>query len=323
MPYTEDMNVVTNKWVFRVKYKVDGTVDRFKACLMAKGFQQLAGVDFLDTFSPVVKSSTVRVVFSLAVTNGWDIQQIDINNAFLNGTLQEKILMLQPEGFEDGTKPHHMCRLHKPLYGLKQAPRAWFDCLKTTLLDWGFANSVSDNSLFHCRIDNKLLPVLVYMDDNLVTGEDSKLIHKLITNLNSQFSLKTLSSINYFLGIKAHISSTGLVFTQRKYLQDLLTKTKMLSAKSCSCKKLFNHDNKPFEQPTVYRSTIRALQYLTLTRPDIPFSLNKLSQFLQTPTVDHWAAYKRLFRYLKGTPNVGIYFKPTSRMNLECFSDAD
>ena len=166
--------------------------------------------------------------------------------------------------------------------------------------------------------------MLVYVDDIQIIGEDSKLIHKLITDLNSQFSLKTLSSVNYFLGIEAHRSSTGLVLTQSKYLQDLLTKTRMLSAKSCSSpmcssKKLSHHDSKPFEQPTVYRSTSGALQYLTLTRPDIAFSVNKLSQFLQTPIVDHWAACRRLFRYLKGTPNVGICFRPTSRMNLECF----
>ena len=328
VPYTDDMNVVTNKWVFRVKYNADGSVDRFKARLVAKGFQQLAGVDFLETFSPVVKSCTIRIVFSLAVSQGWDVQQIDINNAFLNGTLQEKIFMRQPEGFADASKPHHVCRLKKALYGLKQAPRAWFECLKTALLDWGFTNSVSDNSLFYCRLDNKLLIVLVYVDDILITGEDSSLIHKLIADLNSKFSLKTLGSVSYFLGIEAYRNATGLILTQRKYLQDLLTKTRMITAKSCSTpmcssKKLFHDDSKPFEQPTMYKSTIGALQYLTLTRPDIAYSVNKLSQFLQSPTTNHWTACKRLLRYLKGTLDVGICFKPSSRLNLECFSDAD
>ena len=189
-------------------------------------------------------------------------------------------------------------------------------------------NSVSNTWLFHCRVNSKLLFVLVYIDDILITREDSKLISKLIADLDSQFSLKTLSSVNYFLGIEAYRNDKGLVLTQSKYLHYLLIKTKMYSAKPCSTpmwysKKLFANDSKLFEHPTVYRSTVGALQYLTLTRPDIVFSVNKLSQFLQSPTIDHWNASKRLLRYLKRTQSVGIYFKPASRMNLECFSDAD
>ena len=172
--------------------------------------------------------------------------------------------MLQPEGFEDQTRPQHVCKLKKALYGLKQTPKAWFDCLNIVFLDWGFVNSVSDNSMFHYRVNNKLLLVLVYVDDILIIGEDSRLIMKLITDLDSQFSLKTLQCINYFLGIEAHRNSTGLILTQRKYLQDLLTKTRLLSAKSCpspmcSSKKLSHNDSKPFEHPSVYRSTIGAL----------------------------------------------------------------
>ena len=135
VPYSEDMNVVTNKWVFIVKYKADGSIERFKARLVAKGFQQLASVDFFETFSPVVKASTIRVIFLLVVTYGWDVQQVDANNAFLNGTLQEIIFMVQPKGFEDSAWPHHVCKLKKALYGFKQALRAWFDRLKTALLD--------------------------------------------------------------------------------------------------------------------------------------------------------------------------------------------
>ena len=170
--------------------------------------------------------------------------------------------------------------------------------------------------------------MLVYVDDILITGEDSGLILKLITDLDNQFSLKTLGSVNYFLGIEAHRNSTGLVLTQRKYLQDLPTKTKMPSAKSCPSpmcpsKKPSHSDSESFEHPSVYRSIVGALQYITLTRLDIAFSVNKLSQFLQAPTMDHRSACKRLLRYLKGTPIISICFKPTSRLNLEYFSHAD
>ena len=141
--------MVQCNWVFRTKLKVDGSLDKYKARLVAKGFQQTPGVDFFETFSPVVKASTIRIIFTLAVSRGWDIQQIDINNAFLNGDLHEEVFMSQPDGFVDQAKPTYVCKLHKALYGLKQAPRAWFETLRGALLTWGFHNSVSDTSLFY------------------------------------------------------------------------------------------------------------------------------------------------------------------------------
>ena len=148
VPTNDQMKIVDNKWVFRVKYHADGSVQRYKARLVAKGFQQTPGVDFFETFSPVIKPCTIRVIFTLVVTNNWDIQQIDINNAFLNGDLQEVVYMSQPVGFVDSNKPTYVCQLNKALYGLKQAPRAWFDKLKQALLTWGFKVSTSDSSLF-------------------------------------------------------------------------------------------------------------------------------------------------------------------------------
>ena len=122
-----DQKIVHSKWIFRIKYKADGTLDKYKARLVAKGFQQTPGVDYFETFSPVVKHATIKIIFTLAVTHNWDIQHIDVNNAFLNGDLEETVFMAQPEGFVDPQKPHFVCKLHNALYGLKQAPRAWYD----------------------------------------------------------------------------------------------------------------------------------------------------------------------------------------------------
>ena len=137
VPAAENQHVGSNKWVYKVKYKADGCLDKYKVRLVAKGFQQIVGVNFFETFSPVIKSSTIRVVFTLAVTYGWDIKQIDVNNAFLNGELQETVYMSQPEGFEDQSKPNYVCN-KKALYGLKRALRAWYDKLKAVLLQWDF-----------------------------------------------------------------------------------------------------------------------------------------------------------------------------------------
>ena len=143
VPLTAEKHVVSNKWVFRVKYKVDGSLDKYKARVVAKGFQRNACVDFFETFSSVTKPFTIKIVFTLVVTYGWDIKQIDVNNAFLNGKLQETVYMLQPPGFEDKTKPNHVCKPKKALYGLKQVPRAWFEKLKATLVQWGVFQTVS------------------------------------------------------------------------------------------------------------------------------------------------------------------------------------
>nr|KYP72406.1 Retrovirus-related Pol polyprotein from transposon TNT 1-94 [Cajanus cajan] len=148
VPYQGQENVIDSKWVFKTKYKADGTVERRKARLVAKGFQQTAGVDFDETFSPVIKASTMRIILAITVHYNWEVRQMDINNAFLNGYLKETIFMHQPEGFTDPNKPHHVCKLIKAIYGLKQAPRAWFDRLKKVLLHWGFQNTHSDSSLF-------------------------------------------------------------------------------------------------------------------------------------------------------------------------------
>lgn len=142
------MSLISNKWIYRIKYHADGTIDRYKARLVARGYQQTPGMYFFETFSLVVKPCTIRIVFTLAVTFGWDVQQIDVNNAFLNDDLQEQVYMPQPEGFVSTKLPNHVCLLKKAIYGLKQAPRAWFEKLKTSLLHHGFQNSKADNSLF-------------------------------------------------------------------------------------------------------------------------------------------------------------------------------
>uniref|UniRef100_A0A803NKZ0 Reverse transcriptase Ty1/copia-type domain-containing protein n=1 Tax=Cannabis sativa TaxID=3483 RepID=A0A803NKZ0_CANSA len=145
VPRQPGMSVVDNRWIFRVKLNRDGTVQCLKARLVAKGFQQQPGIDFFETFSPVVKCATIRVSLSLAATNNWDIQQVNIDNAFLNGILTEDVYMEQPFGYVSLTHPSYVCKLQKALYGLRQAPRAWFDRLKNVLFSLGFCNSVSDS----------------------------------------------------------------------------------------------------------------------------------------------------------------------------------
>ena len=194
--------------------------------------------------------------------------------------------MSYPEGFVHSKFPNHVYKLNKAFYGLKQAPRARFDKLKGALLKWAFVNSKSDSSLFIYKTKTNVLFLLVYVDDILITGDSSTLIQKVMADLHKQFALKTLGSISYFLGFETLGDKNGIFLSQTKYVNYLLKKANNAQAKPCPTpmvtgKKLFKEDCKLFEQPTVYRSIIGGLQYLTMTRPNIAFSINKLSQFFK------------------------------------------
>ncbi|KAM2326634.1 hypothetical protein ACFX1X_025835 [Malus domestica] len=324
VPPSPTHNVVGCKWVFQVKKKYDGTVERFKARLVAKGFHQQEGIDFQETFSPVAKPVTIRVLLSLAVQFNWFLNQLDISNAFLHGDLKESVYMQQPPGFIDPSKPHHVCQLRKSLYGLKQAPRAWFDKLFQALLPFGFVQSSSDASLFVLKGPSPVI-VLVYVDDILVTGPSSSACNQFIHKLSTIFPVKDLGPLHYFLGLEVHRSVEGLFLHQTKYLLDLLRKTNMDGAKPCytplGSTKL-DHTGPLLSNPTEYRSIVGGLQYLTWTRPDLSFAVNQICQFMHASRDQHLQAAKRVLCYLKGTISEGIWFKKGS-LNLTAFSDAD
>lgn len=324
VPPSPSHNVVGCKWVFRIKKNPDGSIERYKARLVAKGFHQKEGLDYTETFSPVAKPVTIRLLLSFAVQFNWFLNQLDISNAFLHGDLNEDVFMVQPPGFQDPSRPTHVCKLRKSLYGLKQAPRAWFDKLFHALLSLGFSQSSSDASLFVLHAPT-LVIVLVYVDDILVSGPDATICNQFIAKLSTLFPVKDLGPLHYFLGLEVHRTKDTLILHQNKYLLDLLQKTNMTGAKPCctplSSTKL-DHSGELLANPTEYRSLVGALQYLTWTRPDISFAVNQICQFMHTPTVLHMQAAKRILRFLKGTIAHGLLFRKSS-LHLSAYSDAD
>ncbi|KAM2276855.1 hypothetical protein ACFXTI_035234 [Malus domestica] len=324
VPFSSQQNIVGCKWVFRVKKHPDDTIDRYKARLVAKGFHQQAGLDYKETFSPVAKPVTIRILLSLAVQHDWFLNQLDISNAFLHGDLQEDVYMQQSPGFSDPTYPHHVCKLRKSLYGLKQAPRAWFDKLFAVLKSLGFHQSQSDASLFVLQ-DGVPVIVLVYVDDILVTGSHTAACQRFIQKLSSVFPVKDLGPLHYFLGLEVQRSADGLFLHQSKYISDLLHKTRMDGAKPCltplGSHKL-DHTGSLLPDPTEYRSIVGALQYLTWTRPDLSFAVNQVCQFMHAPREPHLQAAKRILRFLKATVSHGLWFKK-GIVHLTAYSDAD
>jgi histone deacetylase 1/2 len=330
VPRTDGMNIVDCRWVFKVKRLADGSVERFKARLVAKGYRQRQGIDYEDTFSPVVKPVTVRLVLAIALSRGWSLRQADVKNAFLHGLLQETVYMTQPPGFEDQHRRTHVCQLKKAIYGLKQAPRAWFSRLSSKLLEFGFLSSAADSSLFVFRQSDLVLYVLVYVDDLIITGSSNRAIDSLLRELNHVFAIKDLGPLSFFLGIEVALDPGGLVLSQRKYIKELLQRTNMtqcrpVSTPMSSSEKLSKTTGTILspEGITLYRSTVGALQYLTITRPDIAYSVNKVCQYLQEPTDIHWGAVKRILRFLKFSSTDGLRIHKSRSLLLSAFSDAD
>lgn len=199
------------KWGFRVKENSDGSTNKYKARLVAKGFHQQPGFDYTETFSLVVKPVTVRTVLTIAVSRGWTLQQLDVNNAFLNGVLTEEVYMQQPKGFE-ATNHSLVCKLNKAIYGLKQAPRAWFEKLTAALLQFGFTPSKCDPALFMLHAPTYCLLVLVYVDDIIVTGSSLSHVQNLITQLNQAFYLKQLGNYIFSWELRRNTSKMVLFY---------------------------------------------------------------------------------------------------------------
>jgi len=323
-----DAKIVGCKWVFKNKFNADGTLQRRKARLVAKGFHQTYGLDYMETFSPVVKHTTVRIILTLAITYRWSVHQVDINNAFLHGTLQEHVYMSQPPGFISSNS-HLVCKLMKAIYGLKQAPRSWFLKLSSTLVQHGFFSSKSDPSLFIQKSSTCTLFVLIYVDDILITGNDVSAIRTLINLLHLNFALKDLGPLHYFLGIEvSRLSDGSMHLCQSKYIRDILHKAKMLEANPqstpmVSSLRLIKEGSSSVSDAPLYRSIVGALQYLTITRPEIAYSVNRVCQFMHDPREHHLKAVKRILRYLAGTTTHGLILRPARDFNIRGFSDSD
>ena len=235
--------------------------------------------------------------------------------------------MEQPLGYTDPQFPQHVCRPKRALYGLKQAPRAWFHRFSSFLLKLCFHSSQADSSLFVYYSSLGTVYLLLYVDGMVITGSNSSMVQTLITWLSKEFSMKDLGDLHYFLGIEVQANEKGLFLNQTKYALELLQHASMIDAKPistpCVVGQHLSIEGKLFSDPTMFRSLAGALQYLTITRPDLSFSVNSICQFMHAPTEDHFRALKRILRYVKGTPHHGLQLHQQSTHDILLYSNAD
>ncbi|KAL0403674.1 UNVERIFIED_CONTAM: Retrovirus-related Pol polyprotein from transposon RE2 [Sesamum radiatum] len=313
------------KWIFKTKLRADGTVERYKARLVAKGFNQIAGVDYSDNFSPVAKTVTVRLFLSLAAIHGWPLHQMDINNAFLHGHLDEDLYMSPPDRY--AVQPGFVCKLERSIYDLKQASHQWNAELTLKLTEFGFKQSAHDHCLFTQSTSDGFLALLVYVDDILVTAPTVTLIQQVKDYLHNLFTIKDLGTARYFLGLEIARNSDGIYVAQHKYIQDIIRDIGLMNAKTTSTPfplglKLTENCGGLLDDPE-NKDLVGRLLYLGYTRPDISHSVQQLSQFLQRPCDVHWRAAVHVVRYLKGTATKGLFLPSDSSCELRAYCDAD
>ncbi|WVZ98807.1 hypothetical protein U9M48_044188 [Paspalum notatum var. saurae] len=324
----KNKNIIGTKWVFRNKQDEHGVVVRNKARLVAKGFAQVEGLDFGETFAPVARLEAIRILLAYSSHHKIKLYQMDVKSAFLNGFINELVSVDQPPGFEDPRKPNHVYRLHKALYGLKQAPRAWYERLRDFLIMQGFKIGKVDMTLFTKDVNGDLFICQIYVDDIIFGCTNEKLSHEFGDMMSREFEMSMIGELNFFLGFQIKQVKGGIFIHQEKYCRDLLKKFKMGDCKPISTPMSTNEhldadvDGKPVDQST-YRSMIGSLLYLTASRPDIMFSVCLCARFQAAPKESHLTAVKRILRYLKHTPSIGLWYPEGAKLELLGYSDSD
>ncbi|GJS79356.1 retrovirus-related pol polyprotein from transposon TNT 1-94 [Tanacetum coccineum] len=328
VPPPDNIKPLTLKWLFKNKHDEENTVIRNKTRLVVRGYRQEEGIDFEESFAPVARMEAIRIFLAYAAHKSFIVFQMDVKTAFLHGTLKEDVYVCQPEGFIDADHPSHVYKLKKALYGLKQAPRAWYDELSTFLLQNHFFKGIIDPTLFIRRFDDDILVVQVYVDD-IIFGSTHPRYTQLFSDLmKSRFEMSMMGEMTFFLGLQVNQSPRGIFINQSNYVLEILKKYGMETCDPVGTPmeikdKLDLDQNGSPVDATKYRSMIGALMYLTSSRPDIVHATCLCARYQAKPTEKHLKEVKRIFRYLRGTVNTGLWYSKDSGIELTGFSDAD
>jgi len=326
---TPNMREISAKWVFKVKHNADGSIERYKARLVARGFVQKKGVDYNEVFSPVVRMDSIRLLFSVCAQYEMHFKQFDITTAFLNGDIEEELYLDPPEGL---TVPEgSTCRLRRSLYGLKQAPRCWNTKFSEMLRTFKMRQTASDPCVYVSKGDERLYLAL-YVDDGLIFAENTSSINKLLEYLTLHFKVKSVES-HCFVGVEIvrDMEGKSIFLHQSGYIKRILEKFNMAHSNGAPTPLEVGHslnrqetlDTEPVED-VPYPEALGSLLYCaTGTRPDIAQALSILSKYSREPRSQHWQAVKRVFRYLRSTTDYGLLYRKIENPKVVCYSDAD
>ncbi|GJY00783.1 putative ribonuclease H-like domain-containing protein [Tanacetum coccineum] len=323
-----DKWAIGTKWVFRNKKDERGIVVKNKARLVAQGHTQEEGIDYDEVFAPVARIEAIRLFLAYASFKDFVVYQMDVKSAFLYGKIEEEVYVCQPPGFEDPHFPDKVYKVEKALYGLHQAPRAWYETLSTYLLDNGFHRGQIDKTLFIKRHKDDILLVQVYVDDIIFGSTKKEMSTEFEKLMHDKFQMSSMGELSFFLGLQVQQKSDGIFISQDKYVAKILKKFDFASVKTASTlmetnKALIKDEKAEDVDVHLYRSMIGSLMYLTASRPDIMFAVCACARFQVTPKTSHLNVVKRIFRYLKGQPKLGLWYPRDSPFDLEAFSDSD
>lgn len=326
-PLPAGQRALSARWVLREKIDQHGKTT-YKARVVARGNEQRPGLDYDETFAPVVKWSTIRLIVALAAVLNWSICHMDVVTAFLNGTIKETIFMQQPPGFVADHQKHLVCRLRKSLYGLKQSPRAWYEEVDSFLRTIGCTRSALDPNLYFFFDGSQTAIILLFVDDLLLTGNSSSLISSLKQKLQAKYRMKDLGPVTRYLGVDFLTTSHGILLHQKPYALRFAEQYDLTSCKpvftplpenltlSSSC-------DSPSVNSTLYCQLVGKLIYLTNTRPNISFSVGLVSRFMTSPHQTHLDAALHIVKYISTTPDLGIFYNRSGTLQLHGYTDSD
>lgn len=339
-PLPAGRKAISCKWVFKHKLNAQGQIARYKSRLVARGFSQVAGVDYTETFSPVVKTQSIRMILALVAARDWDLEQMDVSTAFPYGELEEDIYMEQPEGFVDPDHPTWVCKLKKTIYGLKQSASEWYKNIDAYLKSIGFVQNPADANVYIYTKNGHMVILALYVDDAILVSDDRGLLDWVKQMLHKKYDMKDIGPLMFVLGVQLlrdRVNKT-LLLHQTRYINETFKRFNLDGARPVTTPGVVGFKLTSEQCPTddddiqamadvPYRYAVGCLNYIACwTRPDIQHAVSYVSQFLERPSKEHWGAVKRILRYLRGTSTYGLCYQsnvPDPDFTLMGYADAD
>ena len=328
VPRPKGVNVIGTKWIFKNKSDEHGIAIRNKSIIVAQEYTQVEMIDFDETFAPVVRLESIRILLAITSHLNFKLYQMDVKSAFLNGMLQEEVYVEQPKDFINPHRSDDVYKLERALYGLKQAPKAWYDRLTAYLIEHEFKRGFADTTLFIRNDKNYFVVAQIYVDDIVFGAINDSLAQSFADEIKKIFEMRMVGELTYFLGLQVKQTVSGIYINQAKYARILVKRFGLEKAANARTPmaanaKLTNNPSGESVDVTLYRSMIGCLLYLTTSRPNIAFSVGVCSRFQSNPMVSHLNAIKRIIKYVSGTCDYGLFYSKESNLSLVGFLDSD